>query len=595
MDPASLAFGVVSLAMQLMQTTTAIKKLITDYKSAAKDLAVLSDKLDDIEAVCRSLEVVLANFDAIRNPWETTLLNKLYKAISDCRDKVSLAYDAVHKVTARRKNGRASLATVGSLVLQHRARIRQCNDDLDRSLSSLQLHMTTNLLAANMRPSVLPRRGHVLISAPSVVEGQSTETVSVTNRNRTFSSYKDSSDTLITQWRWGWSALGYLQTTRTLKTTTGFSETDSLKTDEDLSFLIGVPILKLYLKLSVRRGSLSPLSASLHFPHVIDTAPGSSEIGDRLVSALFYDDAEAVRDYFCKGLLTPFSTMAWSLYRDADDETTFYGVRETLEVMSANSWLNNFQIRCKASFGLKQLLFDYIDMRGDSLTPLEVLRALNELRSARDLKIFVEYCKQRFSDDWWPFNLRLYSYLVGMFELSYSMRPCDLLDDWAPVLADVLSNGVDIHTSTWLDKPLTGRHEGFSAVHRIISNAESPQMALERCSLWLNLLEQVGVDIEEYLDVEINHCIATWDQKSTENGTEFRKIFTVQEYGGRRMPCWIQEIDGACPIRELLLEFPHFQKRDTMYRFDLDTSTTSELHRAWKDPMTQKCLDGSSP
>ncbi|KAI8712789.1 Helo-like-N domain-containing protein [Fusarium sp. LHS14.1] len=586
MNPASLAFGVVSLAMQLMQTTTAIKKLIADYKSAAKDLAVLSDKLDDIEAVCHSLEVVLANFDEIWNPWETTLLSKLYKAINDCRDKVSLVYDAVHKVTGRHKSGRASLATVGSLFLQHRAQIRQCNDDLDRSLSSLQLHMTTNLLAANMRPSVLPRRGHALSSVPSVVEGRSKGTVSVTNRNRTFSTHKDSSDTLVTQWRWGWSTLGYLQTKQTLKTTPGLSGAGSPKTQQHLSFLAAIPILKLYVKMSVRQGSLSPLSVSLHFPHVIDVTPGLSEIGDQLAGALVDDNVEVIRDYFCKSLLTPFSTMTWSLYRGADDETTFYGysvlysannvcrflveqLSDSLQRTSSHISLMPPLVNSRVSFGLKQLIFDYIDLRGDSFTPLEFSRVLHQLSLARDVKIFVEYCKQRFSDEWGPFNFCVYAYLVGVFQPWNSWRRYDLLDDWAPVLADVLSNGVDIHTSTWVHKPLAGGLEGLSAVHSIISMADSPQMALERCSLWLNLLEQVGVDIEQYLDVEISHCIATWDQKRKEKGTEFRKIFTIQEYGGRRMPCWIQEIDGVCPIRELLLEFPHIQKGYILYYLDL--------------------------
>ncbi|KAM0421020.1 hypothetical protein ACHAPT_011264 [Fusarium lateritium] len=142
MDPASLAFGVVSLAMQLMQTTTAIKKLIADYKSAAKGLTALSDKLDDIEAVCHSLEVVL---DQLRNPWEATLLSKLHKSIGDCRSKVSAVYDVVRKVAARHKHGRTPVSAVGALFLQHRVQIRQCNDDLDRSLASLQLHMTTNI------------------------------------------------------------------------------------------------------------------------------------------------------------------------------------------------------------------------------------------------------------------------------------------------------------------------------------------------------------------------------------------------------------------------------------------------------------------
>ncbi|KAI8653487.1 Helo-like-N domain-containing protein [Fusarium keratoplasticum] len=396
MDPASLAFGVVSLAMQLMQTTTAIKKLIADYKSAAKDLAVLSDKLDDIEAVCHSLEVVLANFDEIRNPWEATLLNKLYKAIGDCRDKVSLAYDAVRKVTARHKNGRASLATVGSLFLQHRAQIRQCSDDLDRSLSSLQLHMTTNILWENADDETTFYGYAILYNANDVCR-----------------------------------------------------------------FLVE------HLPDSLQRTS----------SHISPAPP--------LVSAGVY-------------------------------------------------------------YGLKQLAFDYVDLRGDALTPGEFSTMLIAISSpARDVKTYVDYCKQRLSDRWKPFNLCLYSYLVSTFELWHNSQRYNILDDWAPILIDVLSNGVDIHTKTWLDERQLKELEGLSAVHRILASADSSQMAMERCRLWLDLLERVGVDIEQYLDVEIEHCTATWFQKGTDIGTGFRKIFAIQEFGEPGKTLWDGEVRMA--------------------------------------------------
>ncbi|RTE84346.1 hypothetical protein BHE90_001111 [Fusarium euwallaceae] len=608
MDPASLAFGVVSLAMQLTQTTTAIKKLIADYKSAAKDLVALSDRLDDIEAVCHSLEVVLANFDEIRNPQEATLLNKLHKTISDCRDKVSLTYDAVHKVTARHRNGRPSLATVGSLFLQHRTQIRQCNDDLDRSLSSLQLHMTTNILAANMRPRVQPRKGHSSISAPSMVKERSDKTVSVTHQNRTFSPHKDNSDTHTTHWRWGWSTLGYLQAKHTLKTSPRFSESSSPNTEQDLSFSAAVPMLNLYVKLLVRRGSLSPLSVSLHFPHVIDFAPGSNEIGDQLAIALIHDNVDVVRDYFCKGLLTLHSTVTWSTWNKVDDETTFYGysilhgannvcrflveqTSDSLQRTSSHMSPRPPLLRCPPSFRLKQLGFDYVDLRGDSLTTNEFSNLLNNIFLPREAKTYVDYCKERFSNHGAPFNLCVYSYLVRAFELWSSLRR---YDDWAPILADVLSNGVDIHTTTWLNVQLPEPRGGLSAVHRLISAANSPQMALERCVLWLDLLERVGVDIEQYLEVEISHCVATWDQKGTDRWTEFRKILTIQEYEGWRVPCWIQDIDDTCHVRELLLEFPHFQIEE-IYRIKLGRTNDPEMHRAWKDPETQICWDGSQP
>jgi hypothetical protein len=245
-------------------------------------------------------------------------------------------------------------------------------------------------------------------------------------------------------------------------------------------------------------------------------------------------------------------------------------------------------------YGLKQLALDYVDLRGDSLTPGEFSTMLIAISSpARDVKTYVDYCKQRLSDRWKPFNLCLYSYLVSTFELWYNLQRYDIMDDWAPILADVLSNGVDIHTTTWLDERQLKELEGLSAVHRILASADSPQMAMERCRHWLDLLERVGVAIEQYLDVEIEHCTTTWYQKGTDMGTGFRKIFAIQEFGGTRVPCWTLEIDDICPIRELLLDFPHFQKAE-IFRVQLGCSNELEMHRAWKDPAARRCPDGSS-
>ncbi|KAK7431590.1 hypothetical protein QQZ08_001808 [Neonectria magnoliae] len=100
MDPASLAFGVISLAMQLVHATAAIQKLIATYKSAVKELSSLSDKLDDIEAICHSLETALNCYEQAPKPWDATLLKKLHRTMSDCRDKVSRYYSTISTITA---------------------------------------------------------------------------------------------------------------------------------------------------------------------------------------------------------------------------------------------------------------------------------------------------------------------------------------------------------------------------------------------------------------------------------------------------------------------------------------------------------------
>lgn len=146
MDPTSLAFGVVSLAMQLVQTATTIQKLIATYKSAARELASLSDKLEDIEVICHSVEVVLTASEQAPKPWDAILLKKLHKTMADCRDKILQLHELIRKITSGPTKKRSPFSTMGALFLQHKGKIRQYNEDLDYSLQSLHLQMTTNLL-----------------------------------------------------------------------------------------------------------------------------------------------------------------------------------------------------------------------------------------------------------------------------------------------------------------------------------------------------------------------------------------------------------------------------------------------------------------
>lgn len=147
MDPASLAFGIVSLAMQLVQTTGAIKNLISAHKSAAKELKSLADKLDDVEVICHSLESVLSEVDDpdLRS-WETSLLKRLHRNIHECCEKISTVYNVIRKIDARTTKGRNLFRHTGFLFLQHRDEIVSCANGLDATLSSLQICMTANIL-----------------------------------------------------------------------------------------------------------------------------------------------------------------------------------------------------------------------------------------------------------------------------------------------------------------------------------------------------------------------------------------------------------------------------------------------------------------
>ncbi|KAF7545030.1 hypothetical protein G7Z17_g9486 [Cylindrodendrum hubeiense] len=148
MDPVSLAFGVVALGLQLAETAAAVRSKISAYKSATRELSRLSDKLDNIEAICRSLEVAFDCYENVTKPWDAVLLKKLHCIMSDCRDRVSTLHEVITKISTAQKRRYTPLNTVGALFLKHKGVIRKCNDDLDESLQSLHLHMTTNILDA---------------------------------------------------------------------------------------------------------------------------------------------------------------------------------------------------------------------------------------------------------------------------------------------------------------------------------------------------------------------------------------------------------------------------------------------------------------
>lgn len=145
MDPASLSFGVVSLAMQIVQTAVAIHELIDAYKSASKEIRILSDKLDNIEVICNTLEDVFNEYEKAPKPQDSKLRG-LHKTMSKCRDRVSELHTVINKIYSATTTKRKPLSTIGTLFLSHRAELRKCEDDLDDSLRMLQLHLSTATL-----------------------------------------------------------------------------------------------------------------------------------------------------------------------------------------------------------------------------------------------------------------------------------------------------------------------------------------------------------------------------------------------------------------------------------------------------------------
>ncbi|KAF4973089.1 hypothetical protein FSARC_520 [Fusarium sarcochroum] len=451
MDPASLALGVVSLAMQLVQTTEAIKNLISAYKSAAKELETLSNKLDDVETICYSLEVVLANVESpTHKPWEVNLLKRLHRIILECYEKTSEIHNVISKISSKHKKGRNPLRTMGSLFLHYRNDIRICTEGLDRSLSSLQLHMTANILAASMSPSQVSYRPRTALAPlPNTGKPQYETNVQLSDEIRTV---KREPKVVVEIWRQQWQSMALFQRTRKRMTNTNMKGPIF---QDDSSFTFGSPLLNLYIKFSMRRGSFSPSSFALQVPRVISINESPNDAGARVSEAFEIDDLKAIYGLFEEGVLTPVTTVVWDEY-DPDDEMSLLGLSVT--------W-NSSRI---FSFLVHQISDVY---------------------------------QKYFSSGWEPFNNIIWEFIVYKFT-DYED---DHLEGWAPIVADTIARGLDIHQRIEAE-------DGLSALSHILRLQLHTDAVIEKMNGWIDLLELAGVATERYLEIETESCFAIWNE-----------------------------------------------------------------------------------
>ena len=142
MEPVSLLIGIVPLCAQLAKTTTTINNLISSYKSAARELEALSNTLADVASVCDSLGNILYTTDTSEyHPSEARLFAALHGRIQECHDRLTDIQDIIHIVNGKR---RGPFRNEGFLFLQFKDKISSCTRMLEKSLSSLNLVLTTS-------------------------------------------------------------------------------------------------------------------------------------------------------------------------------------------------------------------------------------------------------------------------------------------------------------------------------------------------------------------------------------------------------------------------------------------------------------------
>ncbi|EMT68977.1 hypothetical protein FOC4_g10005074 [Fusarium odoratissimum] len=591
MDPASLSFGIVSLAMQLVQTAKAVKEYIAAYKSAAKELESLADKLEDIETICCSLEIILSDGTQRLSTLEVNLLKKLSRIIRQCLSQVSDIHSILDTISRIQKNTRNPLKTVGALFLRYKDQIRLATNGLDRCLSSLQLHMTANILAMTMTSHKATRSPLPTTATSTAREAQKPPRVRKREQCDKRQTRRKSPETIVDTWRQAWSTKDFVQwTRRTTKEEISLGQGSSTIQDDSI-FTVGSSLLSLYVKVSLRRGNLAPFCISLQIPRVIYLQESQRQIGGKVESAFMDDNLGQIKTYFTQGILTPASVIAWDEY-DPDNETSLLGsvlrflATQTFSLSNRNHigsarYLYTFNGQDGPRFAL-----EYIKIRQNSILASEFHTILRGIVDPYNAQICIEACKPHFSSNMVVFNTAVWRYAMKQFKHDLAVN----VEGWAGLVADCVSRGLDIHQQL-------RRDTDFSALKDILFYNWDIDEMLENVHRWIDILEEAGVNIKEYLMVETECCFATWRDIPYWNNKEigysnYRRPLCINESRGRQFPFWNFSIEDECPVRELLTEHQHFATPLTLYQ-GVSTQAYIAQHEAWKQHQTLEVPDRS--
>ncbi|KAL7756631.1 hypothetical protein ACKLNR_013624 [Fusarium oxysporum f. sp. zingiberi] len=585
--------------MQLVQTARAVKEYIAAYKSAAKELESLADKLDDIETICCSLEVILSDGTRSFNTLEVNLLQKLRRIIQQCLSKVSDIHKILNSISRMQKNTRNPLKTVGALFLRYKDQIRLATNGLDRCLSSLQLHMTANILTVTMTSHKAVRSPLPTTTTSTAREAKRIPGVRKLDLCDKRPTRRKSPETIIDTWRQAWSTKAFVQWTRRTTKEEISSGSSSSAIQDDSIFTIGSSLLSLYVKVSLRRGNLAPFCITLQIPRVIYLQEGQRQIGEKVEMAFMDDNLGQIQAFFTQGILTPATVIAWDEY-DPDNETSLLGLAALTKSQSILRFLatQTFDLSNRNHIGSARYLYafngedgprcvlEYIKIRQDSILASEFHMILRGLVDPYNAQICIEACKPHFSGNMVVFNTAVWRYAMKQFKHDLAVN----IEGWADLIAGCISRGLDIHQQLRSDTE-------FSALKDILFYNWDTDEILEHVHRWIHILEEAGVNIKEYLMVETECCFATWrdtpywNNKKT-GSSNYRRVLFIEESRGRQFPFWALFIQDECPVKELLTEHEHFASPLTLYQGG-STQAYIAQHEAWKEHQTLGVPGGS--
>ncbi|KAG5749665.1 hypothetical protein H9Q72_000599 [Fusarium xylarioides] len=311
------------------------------------------------------------------------------------------------------------------------------------------------------------------------------------------------------------------------------------------------------------------------------------------------DNLGQIKTYFTQGILTPATVIAWDEY-DPDNETSLLGLAALTKSQSILKFLaaQPFDLPNRNHIGSARYLYafngedgprcvlQYIKIRGDSILASEfhmVLRGIVDPYSAR---VCIEACKPHFSSNMVAFNTAVWRYAMKQFKYDSTLN----IEGWAGLIADCVSRGLNVHQQLRSETD-------FSALKDILFYHWDTDEILENVHRWIDIVEEAGVSIKEYLMVETECCFATWLDAPYWNNkkvgsSNYRRVLFIKESRGRQFPFWALSIQDECPVKELLTEHEHFATPLTLYPGG-STQAYIVQHEAWKEHQTLGAPDGS--
>lgn len=137
MEPVSLAVGILPLAMNIVQMSSAIKEKISTYRSAPEDIQSIVDKTTLIGLVCERLNIELI----LGGPRPRYQVEMLERALRMCYSSISSVDKSINKVMKSGSSRNQSLS-----YLLSKSDIEKSLYNLNDSINMLNTCVNLSLL-----------------------------------------------------------------------------------------------------------------------------------------------------------------------------------------------------------------------------------------------------------------------------------------------------------------------------------------------------------------------------------------------------------------------------------------------------------------